>query len=77
MLTSSDPAGRTAFAVVSPLAVPGTYSQTADHYSLLQTIEDGFGITNFLGNAAAGTPDQQSLCSGRCRLGRPPGIIRS
>jgi len=48
--------GRTAFAVVSPLAVPGTYSQTADHYSLLRTIEDGFGITSFLGNAAAVTP---------------------
>jgi hypothetical protein len=55
--------------VVSPLPGPGTYSQTADHYSLLQTIEDGFGITNLLGNAAAVTPDQQSLCSGRCRFG--------
>ncbi len=48
--------GRTAFAVVSPLAVPGTYAQTANHYSLLRTVEDGFGITSFLGNAAAVTP---------------------
>ena len=48
--------GRTAFAVVSALAVPGTYTQTADHYSLLRTIEDGFGITTFLGNAAAVNP---------------------
>jgi phosphatidylinositol-3-phosphatase len=48
--------GRTAFAVVSPLAVPGTYTQTADHYSLLRTIEDGFGITTYLGNAANVTP---------------------
>jgi phosphatidylinositol-3-phosphatase len=48
--------GRTAFAVVSPLAVPGTYPQTADHYSLLRTVEDGFGITTFLGNAAAVNP---------------------
>ncbi len=48
--------GRTAFAVVSPLAVPGTYAQTADHYSLLRTIEDGFGITSYLGNAASVTP---------------------
>ena len=48
--------GRTGFAVVSPLAVPGTYPQTADHYSLLRTVEDGFGITAYLGHAAQVTP---------------------
>jgi hypothetical protein len=48
--------GRTGFAVVSPLAVPGTYTQTADHYSLLRTLEDGFRVSPYLGNAALVTP---------------------
>lgn len=48
--------GQTGFALVSPMAVPGTYSQTADHYSLLRTLEDGFGITTYLGSAALVTP---------------------
>jgi hypothetical protein len=42
--------------VLSPLAVPGSYSRTADHYSLLRTLEDGFAITSYLGNTALVTP---------------------
>lgn len=44
--------GNIAFAVVSPLAQPGLYGNVYNHYSLLRTLEDGFGITDHPANAA-------------------------
>jgi hypothetical protein len=48
--------GNVVFAVVSPLAVPGTYSTTYNHYSFLRTMEDGFGITDHPANAGTADP---------------------
>jgi hypothetical protein len=46
--------GNVAFAVISPLAHNAVYDTSGyNHYSLLRTVEDGFGITNYIGNAAA------------------------
>jgi hypothetical protein len=50
-----DGGGNVAFAVVSPLAQPGVYGSTYDHFSFLRTLEDGFGITDH--PAHAGTAD--------------------
>jgi len=43
--------GHVVCAIISPLAEPGSYGQKYYHYSLLRTLEDGFGITTYLGNA--------------------------
>lgn len=43
--------GHVVCAIVSPLAVPGSYGGQYFHYSLLRTIEDGFGLAGYLGNA--------------------------
>jgi phosphatidylinositol-3-phosphatase len=43
--------GNVAFAVLSSLAQPGIYGSTYNHYSLLRTLEDGFGITDHPANA--------------------------
>jgi hypothetical protein len=50
--------GNVIFAVISPLAVPGVYggSFAFNHYSLLRTLEDGFGISTHLGGAASASP---------------------
>jgi hypothetical protein len=48
--------GNVIFAVVSPLARPGQYGGVFNHYSLLRTLEDGFGIAGHPGNAATATP---------------------
>ena len=48
--------GNVAFAVISPLAQPGAYAGTYNHYSLLRTLEDGFGITGHPANAATANP---------------------
>ena len=48
--------GHVVCAIISPLAVPGSYGQKYYHYSLLRTIEDGFGLHGHLGNANAVTP---------------------
>jgi hypothetical protein len=48
--------GHTACALLSPIAVPQSYDAVAYHYSLLRTIEDGFGISTYLGNAGAVAP---------------------
>jgi len=49
--------GNVVFAVISPMAVPGTYDAfVADHYGFLRTMEDGFGITTYLANAAKVPP---------------------
>jgi hypothetical protein len=43
-------------AIISPLAATGSYDQQYYHYSLLRTIEDGFRLGGYLGNANAVTP---------------------
>jgi hypothetical protein len=48
--------GNIAFAALGPLVVPTTYKAVFDHYSFLRTLEDGFGISAYLANAAAASP---------------------
>jgi hypothetical protein len=48
--------GHVVCAIISPLATDGSYSQTYYHYSLLRTLQDGFGLAPYLGNANAVTP---------------------
>jgi phosphoesterase family protein len=48
--------GQVVCAIISPLASPGSYGQTYYHYSLLRTLQDGFGLSPYLGNANAVTP---------------------
>jgi hypothetical protein len=48
--------GHVVCAVLSPLAVPGSYGHKYYHYSLLRTLEDGFQLGGYLGNASAVTP---------------------
>ena len=48
--------GHTICAILGPSIVPGEYGDTTYHYSLLRTIEDGFGISNYLGHAAEVAP---------------------
>jgi hypothetical protein len=48
--------GHVVCAILSPLAVPGSYSHKYYHYSLLRTLEDGFRLGGYLGNANAVTP---------------------
>jgi hypothetical protein len=43
-------------AIVSPLARRGAYDATHYHYSLLRTLEDGFGIAHHVGHAADVAP---------------------
>ncbi len=43
--------GHVACAILSPLAVPGSYGGTFYHYSLLRTIEDGLGLSGHVGYA--------------------------
>ena len=44
--------GHVVCALVSPLVVPGAYGEQAYHYSVLRTVEDGFGIRDHVGHAA-------------------------
>ncbi len=48
--------GHVVCAILSPLAVPGSYDQKYYHYSVLRTLEDGFGIGSYLGDANEVTP---------------------
>jgi hypothetical protein len=48
--------GHVACAIISQMAVPGSYDQKYYHYSLLRTFEDGFGLGTYLGDANAVTP---------------------
>ena len=48
--------GHVACAILSPAAVPGSYDQKYFHYSVLRTIEDGFALPGYLGNANDVTP---------------------
>jgi hypothetical protein len=43
--------GHTVCVILSPLAAAGSYGPTYYHYSLLRTIEDGFGLPAYVGNA--------------------------
>jgi hypothetical protein len=48
--------GHTVCAILSPSIVPGEYDDITYHYSLLRTIQDGFGISDYLGHAAEVAP---------------------
>ncbi len=48
--------GNVGMYVRSPLVTPGPSDQPANHYSLLRTLEQGFGITTYLGGAASAAP---------------------
>jgi hypothetical protein len=50
--------GQVAFAVVSPLANPGSYGNLWTHYSFLRTLQDGLGTSGlgYLGGAANASP---------------------
>ncbi len=43
--------GHVVCAILSPLAVPGSFDGVFYHYSLLRTLEDGFGLSGYVGNA--------------------------
>jgi hypothetical protein len=42
--------------MVGPQVVPGTYTDLRNHYGLLRTLEDGFGIGTYANNAATADP---------------------
>jgi phosphatidylinositol-3-phosphatase len=48
--------GHTVCAILSPSAVPGNYTSKTYAYSLLRTLEDGFQLSDYLGNASAVSP---------------------
>jgi hypothetical protein len=48
--------GHVVCAIISPMAVPASYGQKYYHYSVLRTLEDGFGLGTYLGEANAVTP---------------------
>ena len=48
--------GHVVCAIISQLVTVGTYGQTYYHYSLLRTVEDGFHLGGYLGNANVVTP---------------------
>ena len=43
--------GHVVCAILSPLAKPGSYNDLYYHYSLLRTLEDGFGLSTYAGHA--------------------------
>ena len=47
---------RVAFAALGPQVRPGIYGGAFSHYSLLRTLEDGFGVRQHLRNAAHTQP---------------------
>jgi hypothetical protein len=48
--------GHTVCAVISPLVRPGEYTAKTFSYSVLRTIQDGFGLAPYLGSAAQVRP---------------------
>jgi hypothetical protein len=48
--------GHVVCAILSPRVDPGSYNDKYYHYSMLRTVEDGFGITTYLGAANEVTP---------------------
>jgi hypothetical protein len=51
-----DNGGQIVFAVVSPLAHVGSYGNLWNHYSLLRTLEDGLGVSGYVGKANTAAP---------------------
>jgi hypothetical protein len=43
--------GHTVCAIISPLVVPGEYAPVTYAYSMLRTLQDGFGVAGYLGAA--------------------------
>ena len=43
--------GHVVCAILSPLAKPSSYNGVFYHYSLLRTLEDGFGLSDHVGYA--------------------------
>jgi phosphoesterase family protein len=43
--------GHVAALFLGPLVDPGTYDGAYNHYSLLRTLEDGFGVSGYVGHA--------------------------
>lgn len=50
--------GQVVCAIISPLAIPGSYGQQYYHYSVLRTLEDGFALSGYLGSANDVSPIQ-------------------
>ena len=48
--------GHTACALISPLVQPGEYADTTYSFSVLRTLQDGFGLRPYLGSAAQMAP---------------------
>ena len=48
--------GNVLLALMGPQVQPGTYGQLRNHYGLLRTLEDGFGISAHVANAATADP---------------------
>jgi hypothetical protein len=48
--------GHVVCAIISPLAAAGSYAHKYYSYSLLRTVEDGFRLRGYLGNAGAVAP---------------------
>jgi phosphatidylinositol-3-phosphatase len=48
--------GRVAFAIQGDLVDPGTYAAFGNHYGFLRTLEEGFGINEFVGAADDAEP---------------------
>jgi hypothetical protein len=48
--------GHVVCAILSPLAIPGDSAGVFYHYSLLRTLEDGFGLSGYVGYANDVTP---------------------
>jgi hypothetical protein len=48
--------GHTVCAIISPLVVPGEYAPLTYAYSMLRTLQDGFGVPGYLGAAAQVAP---------------------
>jgi hypothetical protein len=48
--------GNVAFFALGSQVMPGVYDATYDHYSLLRTLEDGYGLGSYLGGAAGAAP---------------------
>jgi hypothetical protein len=48
--------GNVAWFALGDQVLPGVYDATYDHYSFLRTLEDGYGISDYLGGAGAAAP---------------------
>lgn len=48
--------GNVAFAVLGPPVKDRVYPTVCDHYRVLRTLEDGFGVSIYLNNAALANP---------------------